>query len=538
VKGELEEEILLFPPRDRRGDPRNLCQADKPDPPWSVPNLTELCYVATLHSDGRRSSICSNGIGLPYLFTLLAMFLHLTPTSQVQATVPDRKPGSVESQDSPGILNELMSESASPSPETVRPSAILHLGRQKQTAYDVGPPPDGGLVAWTQVLMSHLINFNAFGYMLSFGIFQGYYTDAAGYSPSDVSWVGTIGLFLAYFISGFSGHALDAGHYRTILVCGLTLQLIGVFTTSVSTAYWQLFLSQGICSGIGNGLLFCPAVALVSTYFSRRRRAAAVSLVACGGGTGGMVFPAIAQSLLPKIGFAWTVRAMGFVMLFNAVFVLLFSRTRLPPRKSGPLIDWDSLRESSYVSFCVGVFFVFWGLFFAYYYIRPFSRGTLHASDYASFNLLLILNGMGVPGRFMPALLSDRCLGPLNTIIPLAISCGVLTYFWVAVRSVTGLYAWDAVYGFLGGGVQSLVLAASSSFTPDLEKNGGRMGIVLTIASFGCLSGPPIGGRIIQHRDGDYLLAQVFAGTAIVFGSLLLLYARLSQTGLHLRRRV
>ena len=35
------------------------------------------------------------------------------------------------------------------------------------------------------------------------------------------------------------------------------------------------------------------------------------------------------------------------------------------------------------------------------------------------------------------------------------------------------------------------------------------MGIVLTIASFGCLSGPPIGGRIIQHSDDDYLLAQV-----------------------------
>ena len=64
------------------------------------------------------------------------------------------------------------------------------------------------------------------------------------------------------------------------------------------------------------------------------------------------------------------------------------------------------------------------------------------------------------------------------------------------------------------------------------------MGIVLTIASFGCLSGPPIGGRIIQHRDDDYLLAQVFAGTATVFGSLLLLYAKFSLTVLHLRQRV
>jgi MFS family permease len=502
-------------------------------------NPTKARSVAIIHSESRTSSIRFNSIGLPGLFIyLLAMLPHLTPPSRVQTTTQDKKPGSLESQDTTGILNELVSETAAPCSETVRLSVIPHLHKQKQTVNDAGPPPDGGLVAWTQVLTSHLINFNSFGYMLSFGIFQGYYTDVAGYSPSDVSWVGTTGLFLTYFISGFSGRALDAGHYRTILVCGLALQLIGVFTTSVSTTYRQIFLSQGICSGIGNGLLFCPAVALASTYFSSRRRAAAVSLVACGGGTGGMVFPAIAQSLLPKIGFAWTVRVMGFIMLFNAVLILLFSRTRLPPRKSGPLIDRDALREPSYVSFCVGVFFVFWGLFFAYYYIRPFSHDTLHASDYASFNLLLILNGMGVPGRVMPALLSDRCFGPLNTIIPLAIFCGVLTYSWIVVRSVTGLYAWDAVYGFFGGGVQSLVLAASSSFTPDLKKNGGRIGIVLTIASFGCLSGPPIGGRIIQHRDGEYLLAQVFAGTAMVFGSLLLLYARLSQTGLHLMRRV
>jgi hypothetical protein len=37
---------------------------------------------------------------------------------------------------------------------------------------------------------------------------------------------------------------------------------------------------------------------------------------------------------------------------------------------------------------------------------------------------------MGVPDRVMPALLSDRCLRPLNTIILLAVPCGVPTYFF------------------------------------------------------------------------------------------------------------
>jgi MFS family permease len=409
--------------------------------------------------------------------------------------------------------------------------SILQVILQRSTAKDLGPPPDGGRAAWTQVVMSHLINFNAFGYLLSFGIFQDYYTDTLGYSKPNVSWVGTVGLFLVYFMAAFSGRAMDAGFYRLTLECGLALQLLGVFMTSLSTEYWQLLLSQGICQGIGNGLLFCPAVALVSTYFSAKRRAVAVAWVACGGATGGIVFPAIAQSLLGRIGFAWTVRVMGFVMLFNAILVITFSRTRLPPRKTGPFVDWDAFREPTYV-------LSFWGLFFAYYYIRSFGQDVLDASDYSSFSLLLLINGMGAVGRLVPALVSDRFFGPVNTIVPCIFFAGMLLFCWIAVRSLGGLYAWVATYGFFGGGVQSLALAASTSFTPDLEKIGIRMGMVFTIVSFACLSGPPIGGRLVEVHDGGYLLAQVFSGMVVVGGSLLLVGARLAKTGIRFQKRV
>ncbi len=415
-------------------------------------------------------------------------------------------------------------------------SRILGFMTPKVAAEDQGPP-NGGLKAWTQVLMSHLINFNSFGYLISFGIFQGYYTQTLGVTESDISWIGTIALFLAFFISGFSGRALDAGYYPITLSCGLFLQLLGVFMTSLSTKYWQLFLAQGLCQGIGNGLLFCPAVALVSTYFTARKRALAVSCVACGGATGGIVFPAIAQTLLDRVGFPWTIRVMGFVMLFNTILALSFSRTRLAPRKTGPLIDREALRESHYLLFCVGVFLAFWGLFFVYFYIRPFGRDVLHTSEYSSFNVLLILNGMGVPGRLVPALISDRFIGPLNTLIPFTLVVGTLSCIWIDVTSLRGQYAWVTIYGFFGGGVQSLVLTSSTTFTTDLKKNGGRLGIVLTAASLACLSGSPIGGQLILDRDGNYLGAQIFAGTVIFCGGLFLLGARLSYTGLHLRRR-
>src|SRR5690606_36793786 len=45
-------------------------------------------------------------------------------------------------------------------------------------AVDVSSPPDGGLKAWTQVLMGHLVLINSWGYLTSFGLIQSYYVTA------------------------------------------------------------------------------------------------------------------------------------------------------------------------------------------------------------------------------------------------------------------------------------------------------------------------------------------------------------------------
>jgi MFS family permease len=378
------------------------------------------------------------------------------------------------------------------------------------------------MAAWLQVLLSHLINFNAFGYMLSFGVFQGYYTEVLGFEPSTVSWIGTIQLFLNFFVGVFSGRAMDVGYYPYTLTAGLALQLVSVFTTSVSTQYYQLLLSQGICYGIGNGLLFCPAVALVSTYFPSRHRALALSFVACGGATGGMVFPAIAQSLLPKLGFVWTLRVMGFVMLVIAIIVLPFSRTRIKPRTKSLWIDKTALKEPAFVLFCLGVFFGFWGLYFAFYYVRPFGRNILRISEKVSFDSILIINSFGIPGRIVPAILADRYFGSLDVMIPFIFFSGCLLFIWIGLNSSAGFFVWVAFYGFFAGGCQSLFQSASAKFSPDPSLRGVRIGMVCTLVSFACLSGPPIAGRLIENLDGKYLAAQLFGGSSTVLGGILL----------------
>lgn len=233
----------------------------------------------------------------------------------------------------------------------------------------IEPPPDGGWKAWTQVLIAHLVVFNTWGAINSFGIFQDYYEINFGEAPSTISWIGSVQNSLVFAVGIVSGRGTDGGYFRQLAFAGSLLQVIGVFMTSLCTEFWQLFLAQGICQGLGGGLIFCPAVTLISTYFTRKR-AFALSIVASGTATGGVVFPVIAQQLLPTLGFPWTIRIMAFIILFNNVLVLLFARTRTPPRSTGPLIEWAAFGEVPYLLFSLGIFFVFWGNYFAYYYVR------------------------------------------------------------------------------------------------------------------------------------------------------------------------
>ncbi|KAI9707180.1 MAG: hypothetical protein M1836_000140 [Candelina mexicana] len=344
-----------------------------------------------------------------------------------------------------------------------------------------GPPPDAGLVAWGQVAMCHLVVFNTWGYINSFGVFQTYYTTSLSVTPSAISWVGSVQIFLLFFIGTLSGRATDAGP---------------------------------------------------------EKRSLAIAIGAAGSGTGGLVFPAIAQQLLPRIGFAWTVRVIGFVMLGTMSAVLALARPRLGARKTGPLVEWTALRELPFTLFSVGMFFVFWGLYFAFYYVGSFGRNVIGVSDKDAISLLLIMNGVGIVGRLAPAFLADLYFGPLNTLLPFTLISGVLLYIWVAVSSRGGLIGFAAIYGIFAAGIQSLFPATASSLTKDLNKMGVRIGMVFTLVSLASLTGAPLAGELIVRKGGDYLYAQVFAGTSLFVGFMILVGARLADTGLVLRQKI
>lgn len=123
------------------------------------------------------------------------------------------------------------------------------------------------------------------GIVNSYGAFQRIYEDTLPDSPSTIAWVGSIQGFILLLVGCLSGPIYDRGYFHALVVPGAFLTFFGMLMTSFTTKYYQILLAQGVCMGLGMGLIYIPCVAVLASYF-RRRRALALGFAAAGSGSG------------------------------------------------------------------------------------------------------------------------------------------------------------------------------------------------------------------------------------------------------------
>ncbi|KAH7079442.1 major facilitator superfamily domain-containing protein [Paraphoma chrysanthemicola] len=421
-------------------------------------------------------------------------------------------------------------------PHLIQPRTPLHslaktiTARSNASITDPGPPPDGGAKAWTQAFMGHFVVFNTWGMIATFGVFQQHYTSDLGLEPSAVSWIGSMQMLGHFSLGMLTGRMFDAGYFYWSIIPGMLLSALGIFMTSLCSKYWHFFLAQGLMNGFGNGMQFAPTLSLVGTYFTRNR-SVALAIMASGSATGGLVYPTIARQLLPKIGFPWTVRIMGFIMLATGSLYCSLLKPRLPPRKSGPVLELKAFQEAPYSLFLLAVFMICLGQYFAFYYIASYATNILGLPYGTAINVLLVLNGVGIFGRLVPSYFADKYVGAYNMLIPFCFTSAVVLFCWPLVEGEGGLYGWAISYGFFVAGFQGMFPAVLTSLTRDMSRVGTRNGMGLAIIGLGTLVGPPIAGALIQNYGGSYLIAQMFGGATVLLGSVILVIGRISITG-------
>ncbi|KAI9695810.1 MAG: hypothetical protein M1820_008403 [Bogoriella megaspora] len=341
------------------------------------------------------------------------------------------------------------------------------------------PPPDGGMHAWLKVFGGFLVYINIWGFTLSYGAFQAYYvsTFLSSSSPSAISWIGTVQAWLLIVVGILSGPLFDLGYFRPMLYVGNFLVVFGIMMLSLCKSYWQVFLAQGVCMGLGAGLLYVPSLALVGIWFEKKR-ALAMGMVMSGIAVGGVIYIIMFNRLIPTAGFPWSIRAMGFVALASALlsFPALLSGSSIVarPRKARRLFDFSAFNDRLFLIFTASLFTNFLAYAVPYFYIPMYAQDELGTSESTALYLLVISVAASSLGRLGSGALAHFAGSILTWGFCVGIS-GVLSLAWIGIETEGGFIAFSILWGIFSAALVTLPSAVFANISPDLSNLGTRL---------------------------------------------------------------
>ncbi|KAJ7675950.1 MFS general substrate transporter [Mycena polygramma] len=388
--------------------------------------------------------------------------------------------------------------------------------------------------AWSTLVGAFLFQFCVLGPVMAFGVFQDFYIVEflRSYSASDISWIGSIQLFLDLGCGALAGKLYDSGYCRAALVCGSVIFIFSFFMLSITQAghYYQVFLSQGLGMGLGLALIFVPTCTLVSQHF-KARKALAMGILSASAPMGGVIFTIMLNQMIHHgPGFKWAIRAAAFLST-GCLVLANFLVTLLPPASSNPptknaLIK--SLTTSVYLLTLLAGFIAQLGTFFPTFYLQTFAQ-THGFSNSLAFYAPVILNVATIFGRIIPNSLADRW-GALEVYIVCVGANGLVGFAMLGAGNTAGLIVFSIFFGFFFGTTIALYLPVIAALVPHEADMGRIMGIAFVPVGVSSLIGPPIAGAILGHRL-LWSRGIIFASVALVMSALILLLVRY----LHLR---
>ncbi|THV49896.1 hypothetical protein BGAL_0174g00130 [Botrytis galanthina] len=382
-------------------------------------------------------------------------------------------------------------------------------------------PPNGGLGAWLCVLGAFFIFTNTWGITASFGAFQSYYITTLPESASSISWIGSIQSFLVVFVGIVSGPLFDRGYIRILMATGCFLIVFGTMMLSLSTKYYQVILSQGIVIGLGAGLVYIPALAIISTQFTTKRPFA-IGCASSGSSIGGIIFPIMFRRLEPKVGFGWAVRAIGFISLGTlAVSLAILSRHKRPKSATKrALFDFKAFTELPFLGFAVSLLLIFVAFYIPLFYIPSYAIYSLKIDETLSFYLLAITNSGSFFGRTVPFLIANR-VGSIQIFVFWIVAAVIVMFSWLGIHNEAGFIVFCIIWGFISGVLVTAPAAAVAhpTLSPSMSVIGTRLGMSWITAAIGILIGPPIAGALVDLNTDYFVKAIVFAGVVMAAGA-------------------
>lgn len=316
---------------------------------------------------------------------------------------------------------------------------------------------------------------------------------------------------------------------QVILIPCSLLFVLSVMLTSLCTEYYQFMLAQGVLGGLMNGLTYTPTITAVNQYFFQKRPLA-MGIASSGSSLAGVIFPIALNRMLNKsdLGFGWSVRVLGFLMLALSMIACITISANTPKRKTGSPFLSAAWTHPAYYLQIAGLFLIFWGLFVPFFYIPSYAESISIGVD-MSFYLIAILNAGSFVGRLLGGALANQ-IGRFNTLVSASVICGVLIFGWLSITSLGGMIAFSVLFGFFSGAIIGLFPATIAMTASQPNEIGSYLGMALGVLGISGLTGTPITGAMI-HSYGSYRPAMIFAGVSSLLGAGVVFGARVCFAG-------
>ncbi|RMZ71543.1 mfs monocarboxylate transporter [Pyrenophora seminiperda CCB06] len=363
--------------------------------------------------------------------------------------------------------------------------------------------PEGGLRAWLVVASACLMLFPSFGFMVSIGTLQDYWgqNQLKHMSARDIGWIPSVFVYLSLALGIWVGPLFDRYGPRWIALLGSVAFLLMIFLLAECNTSWQMLLCCGVLGGFSGAMLTTTSLAVVAHWF-KERRGLTQGIAMMGSSAGGLTIPLVLRTTLPKYGYAWSLRILGFAFTFCFIIGNILMKARIPPSaaaKNQAIISFSIYADLRLSLFTLTVFGFEVVLFGGLGIIPTYATLSTDFPPDTGFYLISVLNGVSCLGRILPGYAADK-IGRFNTLFVMII----FTLVWMLVlwlplgtQSLPALYAFAALFGFGTGSWMALTPACVGQLCR-AEEFGRYYGSMYFIASLATLVCIPISGELVE----------------------------------------
>ncbi|KAH6714704.1 major facilitator superfamily domain-containing protein [Leptodontidium sp. MPI-SDFR-AT-0119] len=317
-------------------------------------------------------------------------------------------------------------------------------------------PVDGGIAAWRLIAVAFVFEALLWGFPLSFGVFQNYYSQQPQFANNPfISTIGTVASGISYLGAPLIIPVIKrySKYQRRMIWIGWPLCIPGLLAGSFATTLPTLIFTQGAMYGTGFLVFYYPVLSFINEFWITRR-GMAYGILFASSGVSGIAMPFAIEALLAKYGYQTTLRimAIGLVVLTGPLIPLL--KGRLPPseRTAAGRTNWKALRSPVFWVYCTSNVVQGMGYFFPSLYLPSYATAIGLTATQGAL-ILALLSISQVIGQFSFGYLSDKRVS-LNVLILIStLVSGVATLaLWGLAQSLAALVTFALVYGFFGAG--------------------------------------------------------------------------------------